>query len=190
MVAPVTTSEKAVVVEVARLRWLLWTSIGFAAAAVGLYWKLPGSNILVPINAVLSLLAAAASLCTCVWWILSKRQLLIGESRVLLVSVRSKRIVGHIPYEQIESVHFHHGEEGDLLYKPGVTIRVRKDRDAQTFWPWLLPEETDIVIQDRFVRSPAVLRKMLRTRWRDYVRKQELAESPPGGFSSDFDIVG
>ena len=109
MAAPVTTSEKAVIVEVARLRWLLWTSIGFAVAAVGLYWKLPGSNILEPIKAVLSLLPAAVSLFSCVGWILSKRQLLIGESRVLLISVRTKRIVGHIPYGQIESVHFYHG---------------------------------------------------------------------------------
>jgi hypothetical protein len=190
MAAAVTTSEKAVVVEVARLRWLLWTSIGFAAAAVGLYGKLPGSNIVEPIRAVLSLVPAAASLFTCVWWMLSKRQLLIGESRVLLVSVRTKRIVGHIPYGQIESVHFHHGEEEDLLYKPGVTVRVRRDRDARTFWPWLQPGETDVVIQDRFVRSPAVLRKMLRTRWQEYVRKRDVAESPPGGFSSDADIVG
>jgi hypothetical protein len=189
MSALVTTSEKAVVVEIARLRWLLWTSIGLAVAAGGLYWKLPGSNLLEPIKAVLGVLGAAASLCTCVWWLLSKRQLLIGESRVLLVSVRTKRIAGHIPYNQIESVHFHHGEEGDLLYKPGVTIRVRRDRSPETFWPCLLPGETDVIIQDRFVRSPAVLRKMLRTRWRDYVRKRELKESPPGEFSASASVI-
>jgi len=190
MSAPVTTSEKAVVVEVARLRWLVWTCIAFAIAAVGLYWKMPGSNVLEPIKAVLVLLSAAASLMTCIWWLLSKRQLLIGESRVLLVAFRTKRIVGHIPYDQIESVHFHHGEEGDLFYKPGVTIRVRKDRGPQTIWPWLLPGDTDVIIQDRFVRSPDVLRKMLRTRWREYVQKREFEKSPPGGFSSDVDIVG
>src|SRR5262245_3021733 len=148
MAAPVTTSEKAVVVEVARLRWLLWTSIGLAVAAVGLYWKLPGSNVLEPIKAVLGLLITAASFLTCIWWLLRKRQLLIGESRVILVSIRTKRIVGHIPYDQIESVHFHHGEEGELLHKPGVTIRVRSDRGPETFWPWLFPGETDVIIQD------------------------------------------
>src|SRR5437762_3319814 len=118
MAAPVTTSENAVVVELARLRWLLWTGIGFAVAAVALYWRIPGSNILEPIKAILSLLAAAASLGTCLCWRLSGRRLLIGESRVLLVSARTRRVVGHIPYDQIESVHFHHGEDGDLFYKP------------------------------------------------------------------------
>ena len=184
--APIATSEKAVVVEVARLRWLLWTSIGLAIAAVGLYRNIPGDNVLESIKAVLGVLVATASLLTCAWWLLSKRQLLIGESRVMLLSFRRKRIVGHIPYDQIESVHFHHGEEGELLYKPGVTIRVRKDRGPETFWPWLLPDETDVVIQDRFVRSPAVLRKMLRQRWRDYQDRLESAGKPPPEFPEDF----
>jgi hypothetical protein len=184
------TSEKAVAVEVARLRWLLWTSIGLAVAAVGLYWNLTESKVLESILAALSLFAAAASLFTCVWWLLSKRLLLIGESRVFLISLRTKRLVGHIPFDQVESVHFHHGEEGDLLYQPGVTIRVRKDRGPETFWPWLLPQETDVIIPDRFVRAPDVLRQMLRTHWREYVRKREREESPPGGFSSDVDMVG
>jgi hypothetical protein len=133
---------------------------------------------------------AVASLLVCVWWLLSKRRLLIGESRVVLLSARTGRVVGHIPYRQIESVHFHHGEERALLYRPGVTVRVKKDRGPETFWPWLLPEETDVVIPDRFVRSPAVVRKLLRRRWEDYKRRRELEQSPPGGFSSDVDLVG
>jgi hypothetical protein len=184
--APISTSEKAVVVEVARRRWLFWTSIGLALAALGLYRNIPGHSFLEPLKAVLGVLVATASLLTCVWWLLSKRQLLIGESRVMLVSFRRKRIVGHIPYDQIESVHFHHGEEGDLLYKPGVTIKVRKARGPETFWPWLLAGETDVLIQDRFVRSPAVLRKMLRQRWRDYRDRLESAGKPPPGFPEDF----
>src|SRR6185436_9729809 len=133
------TSEKAVVVDVARVRWLLTAGIGMIVAAFGLYLALPGRNILEPIRAVLSLFVAACGFLTCLWWLFSKRQLLICESRVLLLSFRTRRIVGHIPFEQVESVHFHHGEEDDLLYNPGVTITVRKDRGPETFWPWLLP---------------------------------------------------
>jgi hypothetical protein len=178
------------VVEVARLWWPLWTGIGLAVAAVGLYRSLSEHNVGELLKALLSLLLAAASFFTCAWWLLSKRQLWIGESRVLLLSVRTKRIVGHIPYDQIESVHFHHGEEGDLLYKPGVTIQVRKKRGPETFWPWLLPGDTEVLIPDRFVKAPTVLRKILRQRWRDHVGNRKLAESPPGGFSSDVDVVG
>jgi hypothetical protein len=184
--APIAASEKCVVVEVARLRWLLWTSIGLAIAAVGLYRNIPGNSAWETIKAVLGVLLAAASLLTCAWWLLSKRQLLIGESRVMLVSFRRKRIVGHIPYHLIESVHFHHGEEGELLYKPGVMIRVRRGRGPETFWPWLLPGETDVIIQDRFVRSPAVLRKLLRQRWQDYRDRREAAGKPPPGFPEEF----
>jgi hypothetical protein len=175
-----------VVVEVARLRWLLWTSIGLAIAAAGLYLNIPGNDVLKTIKAVLGLLLATAGLFTWAWWLLSKRQLLIGESRVMLLSFRRKRIVGHIPYDQIESVHFYHGEEGDLLYKPGVTIRVRKDRCPETFWPWLLPEETEVIIQDRFVRSPAVLRKLLRQCWRDYQDRLKSGGKPPPEFPQEF----
>jgi hypothetical protein len=178
------------VIEVARLRWLLWTSIGLAFAALGLYLDLTSSKVFEAIRASLCLLAALASLITCVWWLLSRRLLLVGESRIMLISVRLKRLVGHIPYDQVESVHFHHGEEGDLLYRPGVTIRVRKEHGPETFWPWLLPGETDVIIQDRFIYSPAVLRKLLRTRWRVFVQKRESEKSSPGGFSSDADMVG
>jgi hypothetical protein len=184
--APIATSEKCVVVEVARLRWLLWTSIGLAIAAVGLYRNIHGNNAWETVKAVLGVLLATASLLTCAWWLLSKRQLLIGESRVMLLSFRMKRIVGHIPYDQIESVHFHHGEEGELLYKPGVTIRVRKGRGPETFWPWLLPGETDVIIQDRFVRSPAVLRKLLRQRWRDYRDRLESVGKLPPEFPEEY----
>jgi hypothetical protein len=183
---PMATSEKGVVIEVARLRWLLWTSIGLALAAVGLYRALAGYHVWELGKAVLGVLLALASLLTCVWWLLSKRQLLIGESRVLLLSFRTKRIVGHIPYDQIESVHFHDGQEGEILHRPGVTIRVRKDRGPETFWPWLLPEETEVIIQDRFVRSPALLRKMLRQRWRDYRDRLESAGKPPPEFPEEF----
>jgi hypothetical protein len=185
-----TSSEQAVVVEVARMRWLLWATIGLAVAAGGVYWDLPGSNILQPIQGVLTLILAAGSFVTCVWWLLSKRQLLIGETRVILISIRTKQIIGHIPYAEIKSIHFHHGEDGDLFYNPGVTIRVRKRRGPETFWPWLLPGDTDILIPDRFVYSPDFLRKMLRTRWQDFVRKRELEKQPPAGFSSDVDVVG
>jgi hypothetical protein len=186
MPAPAKTSEKVVVVQVARLRWLLWASIGLAIPAVSLYLDLRGRNVLEPIKAILGVLLAAAGLLTCVCWLFSKRQLVIGETRVLLLSARSQRIVGHIPYDQVESVHFHHGEEGAILYQPGVTVRLRKDRGPETFWPWLVPEETDVIIPDRFVRSPAVLRKMLRRRWRDYQDRLESAGKPPPEFPEDF----
>src|SRR5262249_19872540 len=52
--APLGTSEKAVVIEVARLRWLLWTSVGLALAALGLYRSIPGHGFLEPLKAVLA----------------------------------------------------------------------------------------------------------------------------------------
>src|SRR5579859_3587130 len=111
MSAPGLAFEKAVIVEVARMRWLLWTSIGFAIAVGLMYWQLPGSSILDPVKAVCGLIGAAGSLFSCIWWLISKRRLIIGETRVLLVSARTQRVVGHIPYGQVDSVHFHHGEQ-------------------------------------------------------------------------------
>ena len=118
---------------------------------------------------VVALLAATLSLGTCIGWVLSKRQsCLIAQSRIFLVSARTERIIGHIPFDQVESVHYHHGDDESLVYSPGVTIRVRKERGGDVFWPWLLPQDTDIVIEDRYVRRPDELRQMIRRRWQKH----------------------
>ncbi|HJZ58914.1 MAG TPA: hypothetical protein VKE74_28480 [Gemmataceae bacterium] len=188
--ASVTTSEKAVAIDLARAWWLLWTSVGCVVAAVGVYRAFPGAHFTDKAKAVLAALCAAGSLWTCIWWLLSRRRLLIAESRVMLVSWRTGRLVGHIPFDDIETVNFYHGDEDDFFYRPGVTIRVRAIRGPETYWPGLWTGDTEVILLDRFVKEPEVLRKMLRRRWQDHQFKREHEAVPPGGFAADADITG
>ena len=190
MSAPETTTEKAVVVDLAAGRWLLGVGFGAVVAAVGLYLAIPSKNPLEPVKAGLSALVAAGGVVTCLVWVAARRRLLIGETRVMLVSWRTRKIVGHIPFDDDEGVRFHHGEEDDFFHNPGVSIALRPNRTPATFWPWLLPDDTEVVIKNRFARTPAKLRKMLRTRWQEYARKKEAASRFAGGWSADADVVG
>ncbi len=190
MAEQITESESVTLIEVARVRWLLAAGVGIISAAVGVQRAFPGNNALQPIKAGLTLLLAAGGIYTCLLWLWSKRRLVIGETRVMLVSFRSGRVVGHIPYSQIEGVHFHHGDENDFLYNPGVSLTVLPVRGPEVFWPWLLDGETEVVIKNRFVRSPDVLRKMLRHRWQEYKRRAETAQTPSGGWAEDVDMAG
>jgi hypothetical protein len=177
--------DKTTVIQVARSRWLLLSTAALAAAAGMLYWELLGRSWVGQAHSVLATIAAACGLVTCIWWLVSNRRLVVAETGVLLLAGRSNRLLGLLPFEEIESVHFHHGDEGGWLYSPGVAIQVRKKR-RRTFWPWLLPSEDLVVLPDRFVRSPEVLRKFLRRRWQDYRDRLEMAGKPPPSFPEDY----
>jgi hypothetical protein len=61
---PETTREKAVVVEVARVWWLLWVGIGCAVAAVGVWRAFPAGHVPDKVKAGLGTVLAAGSLGT------------------------------------------------------------------------------------------------------------------------------
>jgi len=190
--APVATLAKGEVLRLARRQWLLGAGGCLIVAALALYWSIPGRTILDPIRGILCALFALGGFATCLRWLWPKdRRLVIGTDRVQLVDGK-ETVVGQLPYDQIESVHFFHGhvEEESFFYHPAVTVRVTNLGRADTFWPGIPNEQREFVLHDRFESPPDEIRKLLRSRWQQCKMKRELQQAPPGQIPSDVDMIG
>jgi hypothetical protein len=191
--APVATLTSGKVLRLARTRWLLGAGASLIfAAAVLFFWRSLGRTILDPIIGTIDLLLALGGFITCLRWLWPRdRRLVIGRDRLQLVDGKDT-IAGQIPFDQITSVHFFHGEEEEetFFYKPSVTVRLANLNRPDTFWPGTPNEQQEFVLWDRYECSPAELRKLLRSRWQDCMRQRELADAPPSALPSDVDMIG